>query len=508
MNYGFSGGKINLIGHSWGAYVADELAAETDGGVNVIVALDPAANTVGSDYNPNDRGTIDFQAHSRYSVAFHTSEVAGNEYTPVTAHEAFTVQFLQVFWTFVDIHRWIQNLFTSMVPGNGGVSRLFTLERLLTNATGQVQNPWQLNRYKANDAYGTPPPGPGNYEGVISSGPSSLTPTAIRFFNSSGVEQTILEQTTVTPSLSLGVTPTAVQTKDWTQTVQYTLTVTDGTGAPVSGASVAGNDDVMAISFQAPLTNTSGVATYTTTVPSGKANGTYNVTFLQAAKTGYTNSASQTRQVTVQHATETAYLRIYTSGSGLSYSTNVPKWGGGMQIKWDFNVPVTNPSWWSCGGTGMIIDTGVLSEDWWFYPNDAGYIGDYGLGIDPATTSVTTTLTGQLQLLPAAQDGQGGGFFEDSDRKASKTSANRFSRQNGCQTSSVTLDRSYLYSSGGTELRTWYVDVAGLGTDRTAGIKEVRWTFNGWLVPAAGSASLREGTTDRRVEILMPAREP
>ena len=39
---GISGGNLNLIGHSWGAVVAGELAQDTSGGVNTIVALDPA----------------------------------------------------------------------------------------------------------------------------------------------------------------------------------------------------------------------------------------------------------------------------------------------------------------------------------------------------------------------------------------------------------------------------------------------------------------------------------
>src|SRR5436853_75321 len=146
MHYGFAGSKINLVGHSWGAYVADELAegiqlAEgINGGVDVIVALDPAASTIGSEYNPNDRGTIDFRTHSKFSVAFHSSRAFGNENTPGRAHEAFSVGFqLDPASGLVETqqaselerHSWIRNFFTSLISGTGGISGLFTLERLL-----------------------------------------------------------------------------------------------------------------------------------------------------------------------------------------------------------------------------------------------------------------------------------------------------------------------------------------------------------------------------------------
>jgi len=95
------------------------------------------------------------------------------------------------------------------------------------------------------------------------------------------------------------VEPSTIQTKDWGESVTYTITVRDGSGNPVSGAVVAGQDNLMARSYQTSSTNTSGQTTYTTTVPTNKPDGTYDITFI-ASKSGYTNSSTVTRQVQVR----------------------------------------------------------------------------------------------------------------------------------------------------------------------------------------------------------------
>jgi len=74
-DYGFDAGTLNLLGYSWGAYVADELAEELVSrqtqGVNSILLLDPAADIPFNGYNPNNSATVNFAAHSEFSWAFH-----------------------------------------------------------------------------------------------------------------------------------------------------------------------------------------------------------------------------------------------------------------------------------------------------------------------------------------------------------------------------------------------------------------------------------------------------
>ena len=112
-----------------------------------------------------------------------------------------------------------------------------------------------------------------------------------------------LFQTVATPALTISsVTPTALQVLSPGQSMKYTVTVQDGSGNPVDGATVNISDDVQGTCpSPLPTTNSSGQATYTTTVPSGEASGTYDIVF-SASDNGYTDSASVTRQVEVPAA--------------------------------------------------------------------------------------------------------------------------------------------------------------------------------------------------------------
>jgi len=293
--YGFHGSALHLVGHSWGTYVADKLAQEFPDGVDLIVALDPAANDPRyGEFNPNDEGAIDFSAHSKFSLAFHSSDALGNEKTPTTATEAFSVGFFKPIFDVgeVDRHDWVRDLFTSMVLGNGGVSQLFSLERLLSHDPG----PWLLNKYQANDAYGPTFPLPKLYEGVIVSGPTSRAPKDIRYFDKGGVEQTLSEET-----LSLriaSVLPTTSQTLAQGTSITYMVTVVKETGAPVSGATISVTDYLKNQTLLTQPTDGAGVTNYTTTVPASAAAGTYNLTF-SATLPGYTSSTQVVRSVTV-----------------------------------------------------------------------------------------------------------------------------------------------------------------------------------------------------------------
>ncbi len=192
VNYGFSGGLLNLVGHSWGAYVVDELAASVSGGVDVLVALDPAANTVGSAYNPNDPGTVDFAAHSLFAVSFHSSPELGNELSPSTADEAVSVGFHQpdgVVGLF-SRHSWIRNQFAFLISSDGGVSSLFTLTRFLAHSAG----PWQPNRYQAHSAYFLSTQLPNTYEAMIVSQFGSFEPTYAQYRDRDGNERIVQEE--------------------------------------------------------------------------------------------------------------------------------------------------------------------------------------------------------------------------------------------------------------------------------------------------------------------------
>src|ERR1043165_4543288 len=328
-----SSAKLNLVGHSWGSYVADELASRMSGGVNVIVGLDPGANDpINGAFNP---GHINFGAHSQFSIAFHSSDKWGNENTPTTSDEAFSVGFFQRVGDVAedDRHSWIKDLFTSMVRGDGGVSRLFTLDRLLEHTPG----PWQPNKYQANEAYGSSLPLPKLYEGMITSGPVDRTPRDIRYIDKGGIEQTVPERALALSIAS--VTPTTTQTAIPGQPVTYSIAVVNQSGLPISGATVFGTDYLKNQSFTTTVTDGSGLTSYTTTVPVGALSGTYSVNFT-AMLAGYTSSAQATRSITIS-ISSTPKLNITSvtpsatqtlnQGESVTYTISVAD-GGGLPL--------------------------------------------------------------------------------------------------------------------------------------------------------------------------------
>lgn len=78
--------RVNLVGHSWGTWVC-YYAARSLGGVNSIIALDPAIRGICS---RTDYQSIDFASVSDNSWAFHSSGLGSEDLTR-TAHEAYSL---------------------------------------------------------------------------------------------------------------------------------------------------------------------------------------------------------------------------------------------------------------------------------------------------------------------------------------------------------------------------------------------------------------------------------
>lgn len=148
-------------------------------------------------------------------------------------------------------------------------------------------------------------------------GSYTITFTAIKagYDNSAAVSRTVTVSH-ATPSLSIAVSPNGPTTADWGSSVNYSITVTDGVN-PVSGATVFISDSLLAFSTSAGPTNGNGSASYTTTVPQNKANGDYSITF-RAAKSGYNDSSTITRIVSVNHS-PTAIANVQVTLDGQSY---------------------------------------------------------------------------------------------------------------------------------------------------------------------------------------------
>lgn len=173
-NYGFTSSNVNLVGHSFGAVISGELAAAFPGGVNTLLAIDPAEDPLvaasGSNYSTDN--VVFGGDNSGYAWSFYTPGVAGNEETPTTADEAIVVTESE--------HSRLVDLVSSMIASPVGVvSRFFSLDRLLAYAPG----PWEPDKYLAN---GNLVFGDGSYEAVILSTNNGVKPVSINYQNNDG----------------------------------------------------------------------------------------------------------------------------------------------------------------------------------------------------------------------------------------------------------------------------------------------------------------------------------
>ena len=132
---GISPSRLDEIGHSWGAHVANEiarsLAVQTGSTVRSFVALDPAVlPPFQIDGNRYTR-TTDFRDNSRFSWGFNSSIFGSNE-SATSAHESFNVVVGNS--ATLAAHSNVISLFTTMVNQNRSmstpVSSYFTLNRL------------------------------------------------------------------------------------------------------------------------------------------------------------------------------------------------------------------------------------------------------------------------------------------------------------------------------------------------------------------------------------------
>jgi pimeloyl-ACP methyl ester carboxylesterase len=87
---GVPGANLNLIGHSFGAYVAAEIAERVATVVRSLTALDPGVDLPGG-YDA--AGSCDFSRNVTRSVAYHAQNTFGDAEIPQTAERSVVVDF-------------------------------------------------------------------------------------------------------------------------------------------------------------------------------------------------------------------------------------------------------------------------------------------------------------------------------------------------------------------------------------------------------------------------------
>lgn len=181
---GLPASRINLIGISMGSLVVDRAAAalKSRGGVNALVALDPAAVRLGKTASGRVRRSLYHLAdNSRYAIAFH----AGDRLSPIAAARTAddTIR-VQLAGNLPDTrrHEAVFELFTTIArraasAKAGRVSRIFSVNRI----AGSSHPDWKKDRYD------------GVYEAILytTGRPGSLAPAKLTYFASSGRVQAV-----------------------------------------------------------------------------------------------------------------------------------------------------------------------------------------------------------------------------------------------------------------------------------------------------------------------------
>ncbi len=131
--WGIAGSRISLVGHSFGGFMIDRIAANISGGVNRMVAIDPADDVMTD---------VNFAARSKFSLAFIASELSTPAHA-LTADETFHMDFGSTVGVLA--HDGAESLYATMLQriadGNAdNVSRLFAPDRL----SATFAQPWKL----------------------------------------------------------------------------------------------------------------------------------------------------------------------------------------------------------------------------------------------------------------------------------------------------------------------------------------------------------------------------
>lgn len=198
--------------------------------------------------------------------------------------------------------------------------------------------------------------------------------------------------------LLAAVTPATIPARNWNQSADFTFTVTDASGAPVTGAALVVRDllrntDETLFSSAADAT---GRLTYRTTVPAGQTDGTYAITF-QATKSGATSSAVVTREIVVAHSPAVAdgAPTIVSQPRSQTVTAGAPV---GFVVNPAFSGP-TSPSYqWYFNGTPL---PGTTRPAFTLPAVTAAQAGAYSVVVT-TPAGAASSLAAQLKVNPAA----------------------------------------------------------------------------------------------------------
>lgn len=164
IDWGMANAAINIVGHSWGAVMAAEIASYL-GGIHDLIALDPAqdASILGSAY---DTESIRFDTYTDYSWAF-VGSFAGSTQSASSADEAYLFADPNQLGSSYDasVGLW-GGLFSGSVAAESHGEVVFAFAQMIEDLTGEqdrgvgaffdprymgIERDWRSGQYDADD---------------------------------------------------------------------------------------------------------------------------------------------------------------------------------------------------------------------------------------------------------------------------------------------------------------------------------------------------------------------
>jgi pimeloyl-ACP methyl ester carboxylesterase len=181
---GLPASRINLIGYSMGAFVAERAstALHDTGGINRLVALDPAAPWSRLNrHHHSAPAAVNLAANSQYAIAFHGVDIHSPLLAAMSADD--TVRVDNIGTTDAQRHAGVLDIFTTMTARNNAgdaddISRVFSI----TQITRGNMPGWR------RDAVGADAAGDEGYEAVVTARKtgSTVAPAMLTYLNRRG----------------------------------------------------------------------------------------------------------------------------------------------------------------------------------------------------------------------------------------------------------------------------------------------------------------------------------
>lgn len=173
---GFVPAHIQLVGHSYGTYVAYALAASVAGGVGGIIALDPGANSAPlASFNVDD--TVNFANVSKWSWSFYSSgglepgmgPSLDDSQTAGTAKQPFVVNGSD--------HTLGTVLYAAEIAGTDLISERFDLASFLAQESGSA-GPWLAGQFDSSSDVTS-----GSFDAVLTADASGDAPATLEYIS-------------------------------------------------------------------------------------------------------------------------------------------------------------------------------------------------------------------------------------------------------------------------------------------------------------------------------------